>query len=269
MPRLKGDTVKNQKEQSCLEKKCLEKAREQLSIKNCFALPQAEFENIKKYVQLAKLNGQRNEFPDFLFPGGFIEHFKITSAPESQSKGSAHIRGISNFHQKCDQKMKEMAVATQAAEFFDAYQYKRHSHSNLTVSFKRNWESHIDSLRNTPKFDGHIGVFMVHYCDKALKMHGQPPGASDMKLSHEDIEMIDDYSLSRDQKLLQYLRNYRGVIKYVIFVNSIATEVISIDSIEIRLEQLQAWDYIFCPHPFAMELYWGSSTPAGEGGEAE
>lgn len=46
-------------------------------------------DSIYKYLELARPNHNINDFPDFIFDDGFIEHFQVTSANESR-KGDKH-----------------------------------------------------------------------------------------------------------------------------------------------------------------------------------
>ena len=54
----------------------------------------------------AKPNPQSSLFPDFIFDGGFIEHFEITAAKETK-KGSELRRESSEFEQYCDTQFQE------------------------------------------------------------------------------------------------------------------------------------------------------------------
>ena len=54
------------------------------------------------YLSSAQPNPEASDFPDFVFDGGFIEHFQVTSAKET-SKGDKHRIAESQF-QKDSQK---------------------------------------------------------------------------------------------------------------------------------------------------------------------
>lgn len=251
------------------EQRCLNRARKQLDIKNCYTVSEAEFQNIKTCLELAKPNSQDSVFPDFLFPGGFIEHFQITSGRESR-KGSAHSVASVDFHRNCDRKLDELANANNKTEVRASMQYRGHSHENLITSFKRNWEKHLDSLERAPQLQGHLGIFIVQYCDVfALQMHGEcyaPLGKGLSPISGCDNP--NGYKLSRDKELLQYLQRYKGVIKYVIFVDIAETEIIAIDHVGTRLTELLPWDYIVVSgHP--AEFYIGSSFSTDYESETE
>lgn len=55
-----------------------------------------DLEIVDKIIESAISNPEPNEFPDFIFDGGFIEHFQVTSSIENR-KGSVHSKKKSNY----------------------------------------------------------------------------------------------------------------------------------------------------------------------------
>lgn len=69
------------------EQECLYQVREILRTKVCFLCVE-KIEDIVSDIMSAKPNRHANDFPDFVFEGGFIEHFQVTAAKET-TKGSS------------------------------------------------------------------------------------------------------------------------------------------------------------------------------------
>ena len=68
---------------------CLEKVKKQIRFEDCMGMTNKDWEEIQKYLKTAVPNEQRNNFPDFIFDNGFIEHFQVTS-----SKTTKKVRNI-------------------------------------------------------------------------------------------------------------------------------------------------------------------------------
>lgn len=66
------------------------------------------FESLKEIFQKAKPNEKSNNFPDYTFSSGFIEHFMITSSKEN-GKGSPHKIAIVNFEKQNEKIAKKLS----------------------------------------------------------------------------------------------------------------------------------------------------------------
>lgn len=207
---------------------------------------------LKEYIINASENPNLNDFPDFIFNKGFIEHFKVTSSLEKKGKGAQHIKDTSKFNKEIEQKEKDLKTKLENNEptsgFSCEKEYCKHSYDYFIKSFKKNFENHLDSLS---KYDGYtdVGIFMIEYMDLALKMRenkykvlenlNEIPLISPIQ---KQMECLSDYYLSRDKNLLNYIYQYKDKLKYVIFVNSQTFEIIQINQIPLILELLP-YDY--------------------------
>ena len=115
-------------------------------------------------------------------------------------------------------------------------------------SFKQNWKRHLESYKKyLSKKD--IGIFMIEYPEIALAMCENVYGDWIDGMAQGDMreqENFQDYRLSRDKELLKYIYDFKSVIKYVIFVNSVRCEVIRTENIP-YLIRLMPWDYLVYP----------------------
>lgn len=215
---------------------------------------QAEFENI---LRTAKANQDANAFPDFVFDNGFIEHFQITSS-KTNKKGSVHKKEESEYERKVESEIKETTQEWNEAPNHDegcsktwVHENPEHNHEYLIESFKSNWEHHLESC-NKYKGSKEVGIFMVEYSEFALSMLENVYQNWIKGMSRGDMrepEKFICYRLSRDKRLLNYIYEFKDIIKYVIFINCDGFEVIRLENIPYLLNLLP-WDYSIVPNNF-------------------
>ncbi|MGB3161776.1 MAG: hypothetical protein WBA84_11080 [Carnobacterium sp.] len=237
----------NEKYQNEHEKKCIDIIKSKFSVKNCFGLTTENYSIMEKCLEEIVPNEKSNEFPDFVFPNGFVEHFMITSS-KLDKKGAAHKIAISKFEQKNEELAKKLS--DQKPTYRNSFEYNGHSHSNLVNSFEINWNKHIGSLE---KYRGKKdnGIFLVEYFDTAalsmaeLKLEGTDGlFTGDYKLEQE---IIYGYRLSRDKKLLKWLYQFEDRIEYVIFLTEESVEIIKLSNI-LKLLKVLPYDYAIAPN---------------------
>lgn len=73
------------------EKDCFERVKKLAKAKNDTRL--------LAILNKVTANSESNSFPDFMFDGGFIEHFQVSAANENK-KGSKHNIAVSDFERK-------------------------------------------------------------------------------------------------------------------------------------------------------------------------
>lgn len=236
----------NEKFQNEHEKKCIDFIKSKFSLQNCFGLTIENYYTIEKRLEEIEPHEKSNEFPDFVFPNGFVEHFMITSS-KVDKKGAAHKIAKSKFEKQNEESAKKLSY--QEPSYRNHLEYSGHSYSNLVKSFQINWNNHINSLE---KYDGKKdnGIFLVEYFDKAaLSM-------AEMKLEDVDgisvgdyrkQEIIGSYRLSRDKKLLKWLYQFEDRIEYVIFLTEENVEFIKLSNI-LKLLTVLPYDYVICPN---------------------
>lgn len=251
--------AKGEKELRCLNKvKSFISQEDDALINNSFGLLENERKEIIEIINEAKPNPSSSEFPDYIFNDGFIEHFRVTSSKETK-KGSTHTRQESEFNRKIENETLELMEEWDKNPSYDKVRSKtwelkntQHSHEYLVKSFKKNWGSHINSLKkyiDKSKKNVTIGIFMVEYPEFALAMYENIYKDWIDGMSRGDMrspEKYKEYRLSRDKQLLEYMLGFENLIKYVIFVNINRCEIIKIDKIPYLLNLLP-WDYRISP----------------------
>lgn len=223
-------------------------------INNTFGLLENERIEIIEIINKVKQNPSSSEFPDFIFNDGFIEHFQVTSSKVTK-KGSTHTKKESEFNRKVENETCELMEEWDKNPSYDEVRSKtwelknpQHSYEFLVESFKNNWQNHINSLQKyINKNNKHVstGIFMIDYPEVALSMYEDIYKNWIDGMSFGDMrnpEKFKEYRLSRDKQLLEYIFEFKKLIKYVIFVNINRCEIIETDKIPYLLN-LIPWDY--------------------------
>ena len=162
-------------------------------------------------LKAAKPNENETQFPDFVFHGGFIEHFQVTAAKET-AKGSEHRINQAQFDREQKEGTRILKEELEKSEpsntikidtmkrVFDNFDYALYK-----KSFQKNWEKHICSLN---KYTGEkdIGIFLVEYSGALLRRM-------------QKNEFKGFYRLIDDAYLLNYIAEYANQIQYVIYTD--------------------------------------------------
>ncbi|MDY4895103.1 MAG: hypothetical protein SO532_04365 [Candidatus Borkfalkiaceae bacterium] len=190
-----------------------------------------------RYWNKAVANSDSNAFPDFIFPNGFIEHFQVSAANETK-KGSAHNIAVNDFEQSnykaFDQERKEFLQSpSRKNASIDTYDMKvithemaspEYSYDSFVRSFKKNFEKHIKSLQ---KYNGEkaIGIFLIELV-----------GARVTVIQNGRFRVF--FRLSIDKDLLEYINEFSGYLKYIVFANSEDYELLDIKNIPTLLQNI-------------------------------
>lgn len=222
--------------------------------KNYFGLCKEDRNEIEQILRMAKPNTNLNDFPDFVFNKGFIEHFQITSS-QINKKGAVHIRKQSDFQRKVGNEIEKLEKKWDTEPSFDKvrseswiFQNPVHSYDFLIKSFKHNWEHHMKSYKNYSG-EKQVGIFMIEYTEMALAMTEDVYCDWINGMSNGDMrepEKYKEYRLSRDKTLLEYIYQFRNEIKYIIFINYSRYEIICTENIP-YLIKLMPWKYAIYP----------------------
>ncbi len=195
-----------------------------------------EREQIKVYLNLAKPNPNPNNFPDFIFNNGFIEHFQVTSAKETK-KGGKHCIAESVF-----EKDSQIDFEKYKQEFFDSkpcpktiytksseMEQIEYSYEHFVISFKRNIKNHIESL---DKYSGDktVGIFLVEHTGGKITIL-------------KNGRFFSFYKIRYDRELLKYLYSFVSQLKYVIYYygdisGDLPFEIIEISKIPDMIEKV-------------------------------
>lgn len=225
------------------EQFCLDTVKEAvLSKEICYACSVEDEHLIKKAFQTAIPNADASKFPDFIFDGGFIEHFEVTSS-HSNRHGStmklekSDLRKEANARERALQERMNKEPCYEGETLITDTWHSKHTHEDFCASFQRSWNHHIDSL---DKYSGDkaIGIFMVQYSDLALTMDAVYPSVKEGLLYGDLLERPEyrGYRLTHDSIMLDFIYQYKDKIRFVAFYNhdrihGDLCEVISVENI--------------------------------------
>ena len=130
------------------EQRCLDIVKAKIYDDCRFALSNEDDLIIENALANAKHNPQSSSFPDFVFEGGFIEHFQVTSSYENR-KGSTMERENSELRRDFDRKAMEATenlppdcITIQSVSSSNLW-HKQHAYKYFVDSFRSNFENHL------------------------------------------------------------------------------------------------------------------------------
>lgn len=235
--------ARGEKEWDCLE--VVKNSFNRFRKENQYGISREDTDELENMFKIVKPNENSNDFPDFVFENGFIEHFQITSSKQSNKKGAEHIKNKSVYSARLEKSFERYMTSEYQGIMHSDFRYGAHSYEWLKESFKMNWENHINSLEKY-ETEYKTGIFMVQYIDGALLMAEDiygPSGVDGFSMPIRAQQYFEDYQLSRDKELLTYLQGFKDKIKYVFFVNYSGVEFISLEHIDSMIKLLP-WDFL-------------------------
>lgn len=211
------------------EKECFEQVKKLAKDKNDTRL--------LSFLYKATANSESSLFPDFLFDGGFIEHFQVSAANENK-KGSKHNIAVNDFERKSkatfeQEKNEFLQSPPRKNPVIGTYDMKvvkhemicpKYSYESFVKSFKRNFEKHIKSLQ---KYTGEksIGIFLIELVGANITVM-------------QNGLFLELYRLAVDQELLTYINQYAEYLKFIIFASADSYEILELNEIPKLLDNL-------------------------------
>lgn len=202
-----------------------------------------DIELIANAVMNCSPNPDLNSFPDFIFEDGFIEHFQV-SASDRRRKGNIALAMANDVKRES-----EKLLAAHNETMLDKNPDKSHamsykitnyklpprSYDMFLQSFKRHWEDHINSFKTRNNL-GRNGIFMIQCYDFGFSMAEDisadfPKSNVRVGSFMKEAERFRCPRLSRCPELLEYMYEYCGDIKYVIYVCSETVEFFRTDEL--------------------------------------
>lgn len=177
------------------------------------------------FINSAKSNPAKNDFPDFICSDGIMEHFAITSSQEDK-KGSSFKRQEASNDQKTndyfDKEKKEYFKSIYKPRSFSAYTtkaiYKVFSYDDFKKSFKANFQNHVESLHKS----GYKNIKVAFFIEQQ--------GA---KLEIYENERFNRfYLLCEDRSMVEFLKDYSSEIDFVFFLAVDTVELIDLSNID-------------------------------------
>lgn len=204
------------------EKECFERVKKLAKDKNDTRL--------LSFLYKATANSESSLFPDFLFDGGFIEHFQVSAANENK-KGSKHNIAVNDFERESketfeQEKIEFLQSPPRKNPVIGTYDLKvtkhemvcpAYNYESFVKSFKRNFEKHINSLQ---KYTGDKtnGIFLIELVGANITVM-------------QNGRFLKFYRLAIDQELLTYINQYADYLKFIIFASADSYELLELKEI--------------------------------------
>lgn len=182
-------------------------------------------------------NPAENDFPDFLFPGGAMEHFEIGSAPEGR-KGSKFKR-----HEFDSQKNNEEVFEQEKEDFLRSDYRPRTGTSVITKavynecsylcflqSLKRNWSMHTKSLKKS----------LVRYETVVFLMEQQTP----RMMVYKNQQFQKWYRLSDDKRALSIIQGLSDGVRYAVYAGLNYVELIDLNKLSEMISRAECFDCV-------------------------
>ena len=211
------------------EKDCFEQVKKLSNDKNDMRL--------LSFLNKASANSESSLFPDFLFDGGFIEHFQVSAANENKI-GSAHNIAVNDFERESratfeQEKNEFLQSPPRKNPVIGTYDLKvtkhemvgpKYNYESFVKSFKRNFEKHITSLQ---KYTGDKanGIFLIELVGANIT-------------AMQNGQFLEFYRLAIDRELLTYINQYAEYLKFIIFVSADSYEILEMNEIPKLLDNL-------------------------------
>lgn len=209
----------------------MERKNETECIENILELySKAVFDNVGKTAfhaifDTVKPNNRVNDFPDFFFEGGVLEHFEVSAGKEGR-KGSSFKIGQAKSQREDNKETEEANKVFMESErhpqtcyvLSQTHKYENFSYQCFLESLKKNLESHIRSFLKS----GAVGKAVVFVIENQ----------SGQLTVWKDGRFIGFQCLAQDRGALEILREAAGKVRYVFYVSADRLECIDLSKIE-------------------------------------
>jgi hypothetical protein len=203
-----------------------------------------EKEEIVTLVETAKdTDGLTTKFPDFIGNNGWIEHFEVTCSNRTR-KGYENKIQESKINKAVEQRIDKAKEKEETDFSFSAcYTSTNNSLKNYIESLEECWKKHLDSLKkeNERLRSLHISAILIESDDdllKVAKFENMQQGI--IKSENTDLP----FELIYNKNILDFIYQYKGIIKYVIFKNNYCVRVLKVDSIPTIID-LTDWSKLY------------------------
>ena len=212
------------------EKECLEVLKNAILGKNNVNIYcNSEIRHILRYVFAAKENPNTNDFPDFIFDDGGIEHFQLTSSKETKKGSEFKIEESRNRQIKEDYEAElkkeflqsDYVPGTMSTSDYEET-YESFTYEDFLSSLQRNVSSHVDSLEKC-HYENKVVFFLMEQQTARLWID-------------EGVVPIKFYELHKDKRALLIIKELCRSVNYLVYLVSDSVEIIDLSKIDDLLE---------------------------------
>jgi len=213
------------------ENKCLNVIKDAILGKNNINVySNCSLKEIMDYIFSAVGNANYNDFPDFVFDGGGIEHFELTSSKESKKGSEFKIEESKNkqIREKYEEKIREdflnsKHVPDTFSTFTVEETYDSFTYEDFLSSLKRNISNHVDSLIKN-HYEDKIVIFLMEQQTARMWID-------------EGMIPIRFYELHRDKRALSIMKDLCNSVKYLIYSAADSIEIIDLSKLDSLIDK--------------------------------
>ena len=220
------------------EQKCFNLIRDALNAKeNIDVVYDNSNGAVRDFFNIAKSNPSENDYPDFVFENGGIEHFQLTSSKENK-KGSNFKREETRKEKDKKEYLEELNKKYLKTEFVsgtftsEVYEdvYESFSYEDFLKSLEKNIPSHVNSL-NKSNYKKAINIFLMEQQTARLWID-------------EGVVPIKFYQLHKDKRALNIIKSFCSNVRYVVYFVCDAIEIIDLSKIDLLIEHSREYNNV-------------------------
>lgn len=177
-------------------------------------------------------NPKENDFPDFIGKNGFVEHFQIAGARET-NRGSVQSKVQGKMRREFKKFCNFVAKNGESNKLYPRYISEctpKNSHAYVKDSIQRNWDNHICSFLKYVS-DDQFRMFMLDARNIVSLAVAEEIPISVQILTQVRPFHIPNYWLLADKDMMQWIFENAKGINYVIFVNRDRCDIIPIKNL--------------------------------------
>ncbi len=213
------------------ELECLNKIKDAFAGRRSVHIwPPFRLDQIKEYLFRACPNPNNNVFPDFIFEGGCVEHFELTSSKETRKGSEFKIEeNINNKKKKSlftefqnnDLSSKHIPFSMTTTTCQDVYEW--FSYEECLMSLEKTLAKHIESLSRSD-FVGKNVVFLLEQQTARMVLD-------------DGAYPIHFYELHKDKKALEIIKNHCKNLTFLVYFVADSIEIIDLNNIDNMLNR--------------------------------
>lgn len=208
------------------EKDCLDSLKNALlGMRAIDVFSNCNLMKIEDYIFSAIKNNDNSMFPDFIFEGGCIEHFELTSSKETKKGSDYKIEKKKNENRRKEEylEIKQKYLSSKfdpntltTVNFKEIYE--DFSYEDFLKSLERNISKHVKSLEKS-NYKNQTVIFLMEQQTARLWID-------------EGVVPIKFYELNKDKKALLKIKEISRNVDYLIYFVHDSIEIIDLSLLD-------------------------------------
>ena len=200
--------------------------------------PYSSLGQVKNIFAITKPNPNVNDFPDFVFPNGGIEHFQVTSSSENKKNGSSFMEEQSKTEKEIkehfENEINKIDFSSNKAPEIHVLQatekYGNFSYEAFLKSLQRNIIKHVESLQKS----SYLGKTIIFLMEQRTAR---------MCFERDEFHAVF-YLMTQDKKALRILKEFGKNVNFFVYCVADSIEIINTSVIDKLIEESKEHDNI-------------------------